>query len=171
MAKRISIQKTTLKDWGDVNQSLHRVAMINAIIEKAHAESELARLEIDKKLDMMTADVVDEKLGLERNIELFCKDHRGEFGETRTKEFYFGLVKLRWLPPRIIVRAKWTIAKVLEELKRAKLTHHIRVKEELDKDSLKGEDPGKLRDLGLDLMQDEEFFYEAFKKDLPGGGD
>lgn len=168
MAKRLNNQTTTLKSWDDVNTTLHRIAEINARVSNAKAKADLKRLEIERALDDATKVEIEEKLQLEGNIELFCKDHRDEFDESRTKRFVFGLVKLRWLPPKLVTRGKRTWATVLEELKRRKMGDFIRVKEEPDKDALKGLKEEQLREVGCDLVQDEEFFYEAFETELEG---
>lgn len=165
MAKKINAQTTSLKSWEDVNETLRLIATINATVDKATAEYNLSRLALDKKLEEKTSDILEEKKLHERNIELFCKDNRSDFDDSRTRTFLYGLVKLRWLPPKLITRAKFTWSRVMEELKHSKMLDYIRVKEEPDKDKLKNLEPDKLRALGLDVAQDEEFYYEAFQRD------
>lgn len=172
MKRKSTKEQTSLKSWDEVNEKLHRIAEINAVTKKFKAQADLKHLSIDKQLEGETSSLLDEKLSVERDIELYCKDHRDEFANARTRTLNFGLVQLRWLPERVVVLAKWTIDKVIEEIKRQRITSFIRVKEELNRDEIKAAYLGEngLRKLGLALKQDEEFYYEAFEKDLPGMG-
>lgn len=168
MAKRITQQSTPLQSWDDINQTLHKIARINATIKRATGEYELRKLDLDKQLEEQTAALLEQKKAHERNIDLFCQKHKGEFDANRTKQLFFGLVQLRWLPPRLAPLAKHTWEWVLMNLKKSGLTKYIRIKEEVDKEALKKLPEEKLLDLGLRLKQEEELYYEAYEKDLEG---
>jgi phage host-nuclease inhibitor protein Gam len=165
MAKRINAQTINLKSWDDVNEALRQIARINATIDKATAEYNLKRLELDKKLEEKTCAILGEKKTHEGAIELYCKKNRDQFDESRTKTFFYGLIKLRWLPPRLTTRAKFTWVRVMTELERLKMDEFIRIKKEPDKEKLKTLTLDKLLQVGLDVIQDEEFYYEAFNKE------
>ena len=170
--KKLSDQTTTLQTWDEVNDSLHKIARINATVAKFSSAAEIKKLKIEKELDEQTATFIQQKMQLERDIELFAKDNRDAFDESRTKLFTFGLVKLRWLPKKVSMLPKWTIAKAIAEIKRLKkyADDFIRVKEEINKDAIQASNlpADELAKFGVVMTQDEEFYYESFKTELPG---
>ncbi len=61
---------------------------------------------------------------------------------------------------------KMTWERVLQSLRDNGLTTCIRIKEEPDKEALKGLSPEHLKDLGCRVVQEDTFFYELAEQEL-----
>lgn len=168
MPKTKTIQKTTLTSFQDVDQNLKLIGLDKAFTNKREAELNKRVLEIQNKYEEETREARERVMALEKDIELFCSEHRDEFVESKTIQLNFGLVSFRLTTPKLQPLRGNTWEVVLTIIKKLKLTRFIRVKEELDKDAIKAEftDSRDLAKFGLQLTQSEQFYYEVFEKEL-----
>lgn len=168
MPKTKTIQKTTLTSFQDVDQNLKLIALDKVYINKREAEMNKRVIEMQNKYEEETREARERLMAYEKDIELFCAEHRDEFVESKTITLNFGIVSFRLTTPKLQPLRGNTWEVVLTIIKKLKLTRFIRVKEELDKDAIKAEftDSRDLAKFGLQLTQSEQFYYEVFEKEL-----
>ncbi|MDI6804636.1 MAG: host-nuclease inhibitor Gam family protein [Bacteroidota bacterium] len=163
MPKTKTIQKTTLTSFQDVDQNLRFIGLEKSFVSKREAQMNKLILDIQGKYEEETREARESIMALEKDIELYCSEHRDEFVESKTIALNYGLVSFRLSTPKLQPLRGNTWEVVLTIIKKLKLTRFIRVKEELDKDAIKSQYPDS-RDLakfGLQLTQSEQFYYEV----------
>jgi phage host-nuclease inhibitor protein Gam len=167
MAKKTT-SKTSLKNWSDVDEQLRIIAVKDAFIAKKEAEMNAAILKVQKQFEQETADARASKVAAEKEIELFCHEHRDEFVDSKTKVLNYGLVAFRLSTPKLNVLKGFTWDSVIKLLKKFKMEDFIRVKEEVDRDAVKAKitEPKDLAAIGLAITQSENFYYETFKLEI-----
>ncbi len=170
MGKTKTAVKSTLSSWQDVDGSLKEIAESNAFILERESEMNKKLLEIQNAYEIETREKRDRVLALEKNIELFCIEHRDEFVQSKTRDLNFGLVSFRLTTPKLSTLKGFTWDTVLALLKKLQMTTYVRTKEEVDKDKIKAEltEASELAQIGLHIQQTETFYYEAYKKELVG---
>lgn len=94
------------------------------------------------------------------------------FARKKSLELTFGVVGFR-ASTKLKTLSKWTWERVLCALKDAKMTDCVRIKEEVDKEALKGLAPEKLAEIGVKAAQEDVFFYELDDQRIatPGTGE
>lgn len=166
-AKPQTEQKTTLKSWAEVDQILKAIASIES--KKMQEESAMndkilkANQEHMPILDRLNA----EKLGYERDIQLYCDDQKDEFNETRSKTLNYGIVGFRKGTGALKTLKGFTweaVKKVIEASK--KYAVYIKTKTDIDKNAIlsSGMKPDQLAKLGVQIVQEDAFYYEAYLK-------
>ena len=134
----------------ELNRQMARINLkaaeeIDAIKARAAYETEPAKVEI---------------AGLERSLGRFAEAEKEElFGKKKSLALRFGTIGFR-ASSKLRTRSKWTFERVLGALKERGMTAFIRVKEEVDKEKLKGLDPDKLAEVGCTVKTEDTFFYE-----------
>ena len=81
------------------------------------------------------------------------------FARKKSLELTFGVIGFR-ASTKLKTLSKWTWERVLGALKDAGLATCVRIKEEVDKDALKGLAPEKLAEVGVKAVQEDAFYYE-----------
>jgi phage host-nuclease inhibitor protein Gam len=104
---------------------------------------------------------LDEKM---EDLRAWSEANPAQFGAARSIETVHGIVGWRTGQPALKTLAGWTFDRVLQALKETGATSYIRVKEEVNKQQLLGHRDilghGKLRELGLRVVQEDSFFVE-----------
>jgi phage host-nuclease inhibitor protein Gam len=136
-------------------------AEMNAALQQVreHFEPRLARLDAD--VAPLLADVKG-----------WAEEHRlTAFGEKRSLDLLHATIGFRTGNPRLGLRrgVKWNM--VLDMLKTVLGGAYVRSKEEVDREGLLRDrealGAGKLARLGVEVVQDEAFFLEPKREDLP----
>lgn len=168
MAKSKTTNKTSLKDWAEVDEQLRVIGIKDAFIAKKEAEMNTAILKVQKQFEAETVDARAVKVAAEKEIELFCQERRDEFVDSKTKALNYGLVAFRLSTPKLNVLKGFTWDSVIKLLKKFKMDEFIRVKEDVDRDAIKTKitEPKDLASIGLAITQSENFYYETFKKEI-----
>lgn len=163
MAKTKTAQKSSLMSWAEVDESLRMIALENAAVKKAEARMNEEVLAIQKRFDEETRAGRDTVTAKEKEIELYCIEHRDEFVGSKTKELNYGIISFRNPPPKLSCLRGFTWETVLALIKKLKMDHFVRIKEEVDKDAIKEQmpDAAELAQIGLKLDQNEQFYYET----------
>jgi phage host-nuclease inhibitor protein Gam len=111
---------------------------------------------------------LDQKM---EHARVWSEANPGEFGAARSIETMHGAVGWRTGQPALKTLPGWTFDRVLQTLKTAGALGYVRVKEEVhkqnllsDRDALGAE---RLRELGLRVVQEENFFVEPKLTQVP----
>lgn len=132
--------------------SLGAAEQIDEIKTRAAAETEPIRLEI---------------AALELAIGRFAEAGKAElFGKRKSIQLQFGIVGFR-ASSKLKTLRKWTFERVLTTLRDTGMREYIRVKEEVDKEKLKGLSPETLAGIGCTVVSEDVFFYELPEQPEP----
>lgn len=161
-------QKSTLVSWTDADASLKQIGDINSQIKKQEADM---NLKINKVQDQYQPEIdrLNElKIGLERNLQLYCEEHREEFEGKKSKELSFGTVSFRFAPPSLktLKGFTWDAVKAVIKSSKKLAGAYLKVKEDLDKNAILNSEmkESELAKIGLTGQQAESFYYEAFER-------
>lgn len=161
---RKRIEGTALQSWDDVDATLAEIGKVDrelALIESAANE----RIE-ETRAAMKTAAQahLDKKAGLELAIKEYCDANRAEFAKVKSKTLTFGEVGYR-LSTKIMIKR---VAETLQALKDLALTSFIRIKEEPDKEAMKGMTDDLLAEVGAARKTENVFGYTVNQEKLQG---
>lgn len=152
---RKRIEGTLFTSWNDVD---------NALMEIGGIDRELGLLESsqNEKIDQIKTQTKEsaephltKKAGLELAIKEYCKSNKAEFAKIKTKTLTFGEVGFR-ISTKIIIKS---VADTLQSLKDLALNNCIRIKEELDKETMKTLTDETLAEVGAAKKTENVFGY------------
>ena len=107
-----------------------------------------------------------EVMALEQALARYADYNKTElFKAKKSLDMTFGSIGFR-ASSKLKLLSKWSWERVLESLRDTKITGCIRIKEEPDKEALKGLDPEHLKRLGCKVVQEDAFFYELAEQEL-----
>lgn len=162
-------QKTTLTSWDEVDNALNRLSELRAAEAKISDEMNSKINAIQETYHKMLDPVAEEKLQLERNIELFCQSVRDEeFNESKTKKLKYGEVSFRLSTPSLknLKGFTWESIKTLLS-KSKKYAQYLRTKTEINKQAIMDAKmkEKELAEIGMTVSQTENFYYEIYRRD------
>ena len=167
-AKPQTEQKTTLNSWQEADFVLKQIGDASQEIKKNEADMNLKISKIQEAYQPKIDALNEEKIGLERNLQLFCESKRDEFNEKKTKELSFGSVSFRIATPSLKTLKGFTWESVKNIVKASKKLAgtFIKVKEDLNKQAILTANmkESELAKLGLTVSQEESFYYESFER-------
>ena len=88
------------------------------------------------------------------------------FSKKKSVQLQFGIVGFR-ASSKLKTLKKWTFERVLTTLRDTGMREYIRVKEEVDKEKLKGLAPETLAGIGCAVVQEDVFYYELPEQPQP----
>jgi len=159
MAKK---KETTLHSWNEVNKLLKELGEKQIKAENLEGEQTIKINEIKAAYDLKGGELKAEIKAIEENIELFCEANKEEFLTERTKKMTFGFISYRLTESLTIKNVKATIAAI----KKLDLMSYLRVKEEPDKEALKGLDDSTLVKLGINRKKIDKINIEPNYEEL-----
>ena len=150
------------------------------------ADTVLARIAAHKRrielIDLSAAEEIDEVkaraaaeaepikqeiAGLEQSLLRYADYARDElFRGRKSLQLTFGTIGYR-LSTKLKTLPKWTFERVLTTLRDTGMREYIRVKEEVDKEKLKGLAPETLAGIGCAVVQEDVFYYELPEQPEP----
>ncbi len=144
----------------DVNIALGRIAMLKR-------EIDLINMGAAEEVDAIKARAAAESeplkqriAGMELSIGRFAEAGKEElFAKKKSLQLTFGVIGFR-ASSRLKTKTKWTFERVLASLKERGMTEFIRIKEEVDKEKLKGLAPEALAEVGCAVKTEDIFYYE-----------
>lgn len=161
-------QKTTIKDWTEADNTLMEIGTADQNIKKLDAEKNLKITVIQDSYTEALDELKTEKLGLERNLQLFCEENKDDFdGDSKSKKLSFGIVSFRLGTGALKTKPGWTWKSVEEYIKRFKKLRekYLVEKTSLNKEEMKASMSIKqLDEVGCKIHQDENFYYEYFER-------
>lgn len=162
-----------IKKWEEIPKQLQELAKNEATLAKKEAQMNEQINRIKEKYAAETKErqyIVDT---LRSEIEAFCIKNKSEFDKQRSREFQFGVIGFRISPPKVVLlNRKYNMKTVIELVKRVFSNGYLRIKEELDKETILADysqqklDDSKLAAIGLKIDQDETFFVEPKFEEL-----
>lgn len=165
-------QKTTLSSWAEVDNCLQDIAIQSNKVKEIEADMNSAIINLQEKYQPKLNELNSEIMGIEKNIELFCLDHKEEFGGKKTKELNYGLVSFRTGTPKLATLKgfTWDAVKNLVKATKKYAVQFIRIKEDLDKQGIlaSGMKNPELAKIGVHIVQEESFGYEVYYKESKG---
>lgn len=169
MAREKTRGATTLRSWAEADQALLKIGTLTREIAKKEGAATSRIEEIKAKLVMDTSKQVAEKTALLHDLEMFAQVHRENLiEEAGKKSIVLNHGKLGFRKStKIVVRS---VAKVLELLKSDRRgKQHIRVKESVDKESLRDVPDDDLLNWGIRREVTDEFWCEPFETTAKAG--
>ena len=163
MTKQKTATKSNLTSFTDVDNNLRLIALNQSFTKKKEAEMNKQMLDIQKRFEEDTREAREQVMAMEKDIELYCNEHRDEFVDSKTINLNFGIVSFRLTPPKLTTLRGFTWDTVLALMKKLKLNEYVKISEGVDKEKLKAEitDAKDLATIGLQLAQSEQFYYEV----------
>ena len=152
---RKRIEGTALQTWDDVDTCLAEIARADRDLTLIESAANEKIEEIRKAIKDASQPVLDKKAGLELAIKEYCEANRAEFQKAKTRTLTFGEVGFR-LSTRIMIKR---IAETLQALKDLDLKQCIRIKEEPDKEAMKGLTDDTLAEVGASRKTENTFGY------------
>ena len=158
-------QKTTIADWNEADEIMKEIGKLNQNIKNDDADMNLAITKAQEKYQPGIDKMKEEKIGMERNLQLFCVEHRAEFDEKKSKELSYGMVAFR-LGTGVLKTLKGYTWAAVEDIvqKSKKYKSFIVTKISLDKNAMKMLPQGELAKLKCHIEQQEAFYYECFER-------
>jgi len=152
------MKKLEVRNWDEADAALHMIGRIQVERQGLEANLNTKVQNLRENFQDLTRDGIEEEKALAKALEKFVKANQADL-DGRSRKLLWGTVALRLTPPKLVVRSvKNTLAK-LNELG-GKWRAYIRVKEEIDKDSLEELSDGELKQVGLSRSQSEKFYAE-----------
>lgn len=152
------------KTIADLENGLYEIAFREAEIAKKEAVMNQKIQTIKESFDENTRTIRSEADLIRSDIKAFCIKNKFEFEKQRTIDFNVGSVGFRTNPPKVtLLNRKYNLKTALELTKRIFTGAYIRVKEEIDKESILADysqkkiTDEKLAGVGLKIDQDESF--------------
>lgn len=163
--KRAQVQAAPIfRSTDDVNEALRQLCDISTRVSEREAEMQRAITEIKDECVSDLAEDLAMRAQHERNVEEYCTYYRTEVfpKNSKTLELPHGKVDFRAHPPAVIVSKKlrMTIPAVIDKIREVfgiKADSYLRVKEELNKDTLVTLEEPQLFVLGLEIQRKETF--------------
>lgn len=168
MARKKVVVKSALNSWDEVNEVLRQIAEKQSYVDQVVARYNEAEAKRRKALDEAVNPIKNEIANLENEIRLFCEENKDEFEKRKSREMANGVVGFRLGTPKAKSLKGFTWKAVLEIIKRTPFKkQYIRIKEDVNKEQIiqdfttKKVDAETLRSLGVEVVQDETFWYEV----------
>lgn len=165
--KKVKINAEQINSWEDAEGVLRRLAELRMQVRQATAEYNERE---QARRAQLTAEITpknDQIESLELGLREFVLVHRSEFEKTKHRVLTHGIVGFRTDPPSIKQIKGFTVNAVLKLVKASKWAwRFVRTKEEINKEevlaALQAKDvtPDDLAPLGLQRVQEEQFYYE-----------
>lgn len=144
----------------DVDAALAKIAALKRQIDlinlSAAEEVDAVKARAAAESEPLRQRIVDMELAVGR----FAEGKKEElFSKKKSLQLTFGIIGFR-ASSKLKPKSKWTFERVLSALKERGMTDFIRVKEEVDKEKLKGLAPETLSEVGCTVKTEDAFYYE-----------
>lgn len=166
MTDRIKLKTTAPKTREEMETLVGAIANLKNMDRKLKAEMDAKLKAVKDQYLAAFTEINDELTVLMPAALAWAETHPEEFGKAKSIDMLHGLVGWRTNTPSLKTLRGWTWDRVLEKLKGLGDygSSFIRVKQEVDKQLLltwrEGLGAQGLKNLGLQVMQEEEFFVE-----------
>jgi len=168
-------QKTTLKNWDEVNEALSDLSCIEVFINEHENDMNEELQKIKEKYAEATKSAFEKKMGIEKNIELFCYEHKSDFVQTRSRKMLNGVVGFMFGKPSVKLlnrKLSWDVVKLM--LKEQFGNKYLRTKTDVNKEEIIAAATGKkpaltdaqLADVGIKIVQKENFYCKTNWEEL-----
>lgn len=159
--------KRVITTFDDADNVLAELGALQAYVAGQEAELNQKEQQLREHYQRATAEARQKIEELTACLERWCIQNKHEFERTRMRDLVHGVIGFRTNPPKVsLLNRKYTMNTVLELLKKLRMTKYIRVKEELDKETILSDylaqdiTDTKLASVGLKVDQTEQFVCE-----------
>lgn len=160
--KTVKTDGTVLTSWAEVDLALAEIGVLTRTVTQLESEQNKAIDQVKAKTKQKAEPSLSRKIALEEALKAFCDGQRSEFIAQKTKYLTFGSVGYRQ-STRVMVKK---VGDTLSALKDLGMTGHIRIKEDLDKESLRNLDSETLANIGVALRTENVFGYELSVEEI-----
>lgn len=150
------------KAWDEVAIAMKELADIEVSVKQAEALMNQSITDIKKAYEEKVSGEICRKAELEKQIELYTKEHISEFTDKKSKDFTFGKVGFR-KTTEITTR---NVRAIIEACKQNLMYDCIITKESLDKDALSKYDDAALMTVGAKRKETEKYYMEIKLEEL-----
>ncbi|MCC6546194.1 host-nuclease inhibitor Gam family protein [Candidatus Sumerlaeota bacterium] len=157
--KKVTPRASSIKSWDEADASMKRIAEIERAIHGKESS-------MNAKMDAMKQGYADEvkplqeeKESKEKDLEAFCREHRSEFGNARSKQLIFGKLSFRDSVSLTIHNAGNPVA-AIKKMLGEKASMYLTTKESPNKEALERLPDTELAPLGCKRSRKETFGYE-----------
>lgn len=165
--KRLAADLVIIADADQADAALEEIAGLDRAIRAINDEMQAAIDRIKSETAAAVKPPSDRRAALELGLAAYAAINRETlFGKVKTLDLVFGRLGFR-KSTEIKPLPKWTWAQVLGRLKDLALPDAIRVKEEVDKETLHTYPEEKLSLVGARRVEKDEFWYEIKAEDIP----
>jgi phage host-nuclease inhibitor protein Gam len=155
-----------LKNLDDVDEALAEIAGHKRVLGSIEASMNDEIDEIKRRAASEAEPIRQEIARMEDAVTRYAAYHKPElFAKKKSLDLTFGVIGYR-ASSKLRLLSKVTWEAVLQNLRDFDLREFIRVKEEPDKEALKGLPPERLKELGCKVVQEDTFFYELSEQAL-----
>lgn len=159
----------SLESLDDVDATLARIAGFKrhiALVEASmNEEMDAIKLRAARECEPVRQDIA----ALEQAVLRYAEAHKADlFTSRKSLALTFGVIGYR-ASTKLKTLTKWTWERVLQTLRDRDMRGFIRVKEEVDKEALKGLAPDDLATLGVKAVAEDVFFYELEEQEVAAG--
>lgn len=165
MAKRAKPQQliAPIGSLEDADKALAEIAEIDRIIEAANSRMNEDIDSLKKETQEIIAPHVERKDALGAGLYNFAELHKIDlFAKKKSRELDFGTIGYRKTSALELMKkisTSWKV--VLERIKENKLLEAIRIKEEVDKETMSKWPSERLELVGVKREEKDEFYYET----------
>ena len=149
-------KESTLKSWGEVDAQLKKLGELQ--IQKSKLEGNLTikvnklKEEFSEKCGIINTEIKE----IEKDITRYCEENKECFINKRNKKLNFGIVAYR-ITEKVLIK---NVQAVISSLKNLCLENCLRIKEEIDKEKIKGLDANILTKIGVSVVKEDKLSIE-----------
>lgn len=155
-----------ITNWNEVSEALRVLSEKRIELSRAEGKQTYEINNIREKYNVITEGINTEIEALNKEIKIFCSEHKNEFLNVRTKKFSFGTISYRIVNSIKIPDVKTTIA-ALTELGRVDCLKKT-VTTAIIKDKLKTFDPDLLAKIGVIKEKTDNISIEPVVENIIG---
>ena len=157
---RIKSQAPVVCDQNGAKEALRRIAELERGIAAVDADMNENIDTIKRNAHAEAAPLVEERKALVAALNAYAELHRGKlFAKRKSLDLGFGVIGFR-LSTKIATATKVTLAQVLERLKDLGFKDAVRVKEQVDREAMRGWPDERLASVGMRRVETDEFYIE-----------
>lgn len=171
--KRIKVEAKKLETHEDAENAMKRVRALSIVRDTELAAKDKQIAQIDERFKSSLAPIGDELDELTEQLKDWSLRHPEHYGARKSLVLTHGIMGFRTGTPK----AKTTrgiVWKTVLELVKKFLPDYVRTSEEVDKERLIADrellGADKLKKVGVEIVQDESFFIEPLRSEVPEGG-
>jgi len=167
MTRRIKQKKSVapvIPNWAHADAIIERVGTHQRTIEDLRRQ---AQTDIDIIKDRMQKQIDQRQNSIAlylQSLEMFCEQHRDDFGRAKSKKLTFGTIGWRF-SSRIIIKPKKTLELIKTMLSASFRKQCIKVKESVDKNALANLTDEVLAEVQARRQEKDVFFVEPASVD------
>jgi phage host-nuclease inhibitor protein Gam len=174
MAKVARIKPARLpgiRTWDEADEKLKQIAALQRELEAATREYEEQVAELKQQLKEISDPINDQIEAFGKLLETFATENMDAFADKRTKTLHFGELGFKVGKPTVkgvpSGRNEAELERFIANLKARRMFDCVRTVEEVDKNVLRIQPPVVLSELGVSVVQPDEFWFQPFREEVP----